>query len=105
MSEEKCVCGVCEKCKGFENCCANTCDKCCCRKCPMMKYLVPLLGLLVIFCLGYCLGKFNNFKHNDWRGNSNCPMMVGQFKDFKNLSSDEAVVNVTPGVKPPTPQN
>lgn len=103
MSEEnKCFCGNCDECK-FKNTCP--CYRGFCRCSPWVKLVAVIIFILIIFCLGYCLGKVNNFRHNDWRGGNNCPMMVGQFKDFKTPSSDEATVNITPSVKTPAPQN
>ena len=101
-NKECCTNGGCEKCKdkkiNFH--CFNEW----CLKYPMLKMIVPIVLIIIAFCLGAMVGGKNNFRD---RGENQRFMKdnFDQKEGFKNTGTGNITVKVLPNtnVEPTTP--
>jgi hypothetical protein len=97
MENKCCENGMCEKCKGKEACC------CCCgcgvwlKKHPSVKKVMPLILIIVAFCLGMAVGCHNDYRER-YGGRNFMYNDFGPRDGFKKVWQDEVTVKVQPTV-------
>lgn len=92
MEENK---NCCENKTNGKGCCCEISKYCAWTKCRGMKYLIAIIIIIIVFCLGTQLGELKSHKRCTYdRGG----MMNWNYKNVKCLTGDETPKTPTPPV-------